>query len=83
MDSAEKELAETDSGAAKPQKKKRDPLFAAAVLKLSFRVANTEQNPGFKFVYEGVLRDLSLEDSAVESYLADNYERVLEAVRGT
>ncbi|MBI5548107.1 MAG: hypothetical protein HY901_29860 [Deltaproteobacteria bacterium] len=64
------------------QKKKRDPLFAAAVLKLSFRLANNEQTPAFKFVYEGVLRDLKVEDQAVEQYLADNYEKVLKAARG-
>jgi hypothetical protein len=67
---------------AEQEKKKRDPLFAAAVLKLSFRLANNEKAPAFKFVYEGVLRDLKLEDEAVEKFLADNYERVLKAARG-
>jgi len=64
------------------KKPRKDPLFSAAVLKLSFRLANTESTPAFKFVYEGVLRDLKLEDAAVEQYLADNYEKVLKAARG-
>lgn len=64
------------------KKPKKDPLFAAAVLKLSFRLANNEQAPGFKFVYEGVLRDFKLEDATVERYLEENYERVLKAARG-
>ena len=67
---------------AENEKKKRDPLFAAAVLKLSFRLANNEKLPAFKAIYEGVLRDLKVEDPAVEQYLADNYERVLKASRG-
>ncbi len=64
------------------KKTQKDPLFSAAVLKLSFRLANNEKAPGFKFVYEGVLRDLKLEDAAVEKFLEENYERVLKAARG-
>jgi hypothetical protein len=67
---------------AENEKKKRDPLFAAAVLKLSFRLASNESLPAFKGIYEGVLRDLKLEDSVVEQYLADHYEQVLKAARG-
>jgi len=66
----------------KDKKPKKDPLFAAAVVKLSFRLANTESTPGYRFVYDGVLRDLKIEDAAVEKYLADNYETVLKAARG-
>lgn len=65
-----------------PQKRKRDPLFAAAVVKLSFRLANNEKAPAFQFVYNGILRDFKLEDQQVEDYLAANYERVLKAARG-
>ena len=67
---------------AENDKKKRDPLFAAAVLKLSFRLANNEGTPAFKFVYEGVLRDLGVTDEAVEKFLGENHERVLKAARG-
>jgi hypothetical protein len=64
------------------EKRKRDPLFAAAVLKLSFRLAGNEKLAAFKDIYDGVLRDLKLEDAAVEQYLGDNYEKVLKAARG-
>jgi hypothetical protein len=64
------------------ERKKRDPLFAAAVLKLSFRLANNEKAPAFRFVYDGVLRDSKLEDQDVEDYLGRNYEVILKAARG-
>ncbi len=64
------------------ERRRKDPLFAAAVLKLSFRLQNNEKAPAFKFVYDGVLRDLGVEDTAVEEYLKANYDRVLAAVRG-
>ncbi|HEY3445261.1 MAG TPA: hypothetical protein VGK67_02810 [Myxococcales bacterium] len=64
------------------KKPKRDPLFSAAVLKLSFRLANNERTPAFKFVYDGVLRDLKVEDETVEKYLQEHYEAVLKAARG-
>jgi hypothetical protein len=64
------------------EKRRKDPMFTAAVLKLSFRLANNERAPAYRFVYEGVLRDFELEDQAVEAYLQQNYERVLKAARG-
>ena len=45
---------------------KRDPLFGAAVLKLSFRQRGDEASEGFRRVYEGVLRDLGVSDDEVE-----------------
>lgn len=68
--------------ATENEKKRRDPLFAAAVLKLSFRLANSEKAPAYQSVYQGVLRDFGIEDEAVESYLGENYEKVLKAARG-
>ena len=63
-------------------KQKKDPMFAAAVLKLSFKLANNDEALAFQFVYEGVLRDFELDDGQVEAYIAQNRERVLKAVRG-
>ena len=71
-----------DARGPKPERKKRDPLFAAAVMKLSFRLANNEQSRGFRAVYEGVLRDFAIDDAQVEAYLEANYEKVLKAARG-
>jgi len=60
----------------------KDKLFGAAVLKMSFRLRGDEDSPAFRFVYPGVLRDLDLEDEAVERYIADNREQVETAARG-
>jgi hypothetical protein len=59
-----------------------DSLFTAALLKLSFRLACNDHVPGYQNVYQGVLRDLELEDEAVEKYLEHNYDTVLKAARG-
>jgi hypothetical protein len=61
----------------------KDKLFGAAVLKMSFRLRGDEDSPAFKYVYPGVLRDLELEDDAVEKYIAENREPVEKAARGT
>lgn len=62
--------------------RKRDPLFGAAVLKLSFRQRGDEASEGFKRVYEGVLRDLGVSDDEVERYLVEHREEVEQAARG-
>jgi hypothetical protein len=64
------------------QKGPKNPLFSAAVLKLSFLMNRDEQSEGFKFVYEGTLRDLGLTDDDVEAYLKDHREEVVAAVQG-
>lgn len=61
----------------------KDKLYGAAVLKMSFRLRGDEESPAFKFVYPGVLRDLELEDTAVEKYIVENREAVERAARGT
>jgi hypothetical protein len=61
----------------------KDKLFGAAVLKMSFRLRGDEESPAFKVVYPGVLRDLELEDAAVEQYIAQNREAVERAARGS
>jgi hypothetical protein len=61
----------------------KDKLFGAAVLKMSFRLRGDEDSPAFKYVYPGVLRDLDLEDAAVEKYIEENREAVEKAARGS
>jgi len=61
----------------------KDKLFGAAVLKMSFRLRGDEKSPAFQFVYPGVLRDLELEDAAVEKYIEEHREEVERAARGT
>lgn len=60
----------------------KDKLFGAAVLKMSFRLRGNEDTPAFRFMFPGVLRDLELEDAAVEKYITENYDAVVKAARG-
>jgi hypothetical protein len=60
----------------------KDKLFGAAVLKMSFRLRGDDASPAFKAIYPGVLRDLALEDEAVEKYIAENRAAVEAAARG-
>ena len=60
----------------------KDKLFGAAVLKMSFVLRDAIDSPAFKGVYPGVLRDLGLEDTQVEEYIAINREAVEKAARG-
>ena len=60
----------------------KDKLWGAAVLKLSFRLREAEDSPAFKAIYPGVLRDLGLEDAAVDEYIALHREAVEKAARG-
>jgi len=66
---------------AKP-KTLKDRLFGAAVLKMSFRLRGDEKSPAFQYVYPGVLRDLELDDNAVEKYIEDNRAEVERVARG-
>jgi hypothetical protein len=61
----------------------KDKLFGAAVLKMSFRLRGDEDSPAFRVVYPGVLRDLELEDAAVEKYIEENRDAVEKAARGS
>ncbi len=61
---------------------RRDPLFGAAVLKLSFALRGHGAEESFRFVYEGVLRDLKVTDEQVDRYLDEHREEVEAAVRG-
>jgi hypothetical protein len=63
-------------------KSTKEKLFGAAVLKMSFRLRGDEESPAFQFVYPGVLRDLELDDAAVEKYIEENRNAVERAARG-
>lgn len=64
---------------AKTQEQK---LFGAAVLKTSFRLRGALESPAFKGIYPGVLRDLGLEDSDVDTFIENNRDSVEKAARG-
>ena len=64
-----------------PRKKTRDErLFSAAVLRRSFELAAPEHRGAFTFVYEGVLRDLGVEDADVQEFLASHAAEVEAAL---
>ncbi len=65
--------------AARP-KTRAEKLFSAAVLRLSFELQDGQYREGFRFVYEGVLRDLELGEGDVDEYLASHRAEVEEAI---
>jgi hypothetical protein len=62
------------------EKTKEEKLFAAAVLRRSFELAGDDQPKGFRFVYDGVLRDLELTDEDVVEFLAGHALEVDAAI---
>ncbi len=64
---------------AKP-KTREEKLFSAAVLRRSFELQDDQYRSGFQFVYQGVLRDLGLEEGEVEAYLAEHRAEVEAAI---
>ncbi len=63
-------------------KTREQKLFGAAVLKTSFKLRGALESPAFKGIYPGVLRDLGLEDSDVESFIEANRDEVEKTARG-
>ncbi len=61
-------------------KTREEKLFSAAVLRRSFDLQDAAYRDGFRFVYEGVLRDLGLAESDVEAYLAEHRDEVEAAI---
>lgn len=57
-----------------------EKLFAAAVLRRSFELRGEEHGDAFKFVYQGVLRDLGLEDAEVVEHLKAHSAEVEAAI---
>ncbi|MFT3913392.1 MAG: hypothetical protein QM704_04635 [Anaeromyxobacteraceae bacterium] len=61
-------------------KTRDERLFSAAVLRRSFELQEKQYEAGFKFVYDGVLRDLELTDAEVAAFLAAHREEVERAI---
>ena len=53
---------------------KKDPLFSAAVVKVSMIRKGLGDSPGFRVVYMGMLKDLGVTDDAVNTYIAEHRE---------
>ena len=59
---------------------KAERLFSAAVVRRSFELQDRDYAAGFRFVYEGVLRDLALEAAEVDAYLGEHLGEVDAAI---
>lgn len=57
-----------------------EKIFAAAVLRRSMELGGDRERDGFRFVYEGVLRDLGLTDDEVGAYLVKHAIEVDAAI---
>ena len=55
---------------------RKDPLFGAAVLKYSFLLKGIADQPGFRVVYFGTLKELHLKDSDVDAYIREHREEI-------
>jgi hypothetical protein len=62
------------------EKTRDERLFSAAVLRRSFELQDGQYRQGFQFVYQGVLRDLGLEDADVVEFLAAHADEVEAAI---
>ena len=67
---------------AKRPRTREESLFSAAVLRRSMEQRGAADPDGYRFVYEGVLRDLGLADADVERYLREHGAEVDAALRG-
>jgi hypothetical protein len=63
-------------------KSERDPLFGAAILKLSFMLKGKADEPGFRVVYHGTLKELGLVNSQVDAYIAQHREQLEAHIKG-
>jgi hypothetical protein len=61
-------------------KTRSEKLFSAAVLRRSFQLQDKDYAAGFRFVYEGVLRDLELTEAEVDAYLEEHRAEVESAI---
>lgn len=57
---------------------KKDPVFGAAVFKLAMMLKGLANEPGFRVVYVGSLKDLGLTDAEVNEYI-EKHRPELEA----
>ncbi len=64
-----------------PDSGSTDPIFGAAVLKLSFIMKGIIDDPGFRVVYFGTLKELGITDSKVTAYIQTHRESLEAHIR--
>jgi hypothetical protein len=62
--------------------KPHDPLFGVAVLKLSFLLKDIADQPGFRVVYFGTLKELGLKDGEVNEYILKHRLELEKHIKG-
>ena len=56
------------------EKRKEERVHSAAVVKLKYRLTTGKIDKGFKLIFDGVLKDLSLKEEEVNRYIEKNLE---------
>ena len=57
-------------------KPKSERLRSAAIVKLKYQMVTGKMDEGFRTVFKGVLKDLSLTESEVDRYIDQNKEEL-------
>ena len=52
-------------------------LFGAAILKLSFMIKGIHDQPGFRVVYHGTLREFDLTNGEVDTYIEAHRDELM------
>jgi hypothetical protein len=63
-------------------KSKPERLRSAAIVKLKYQLLSGGMDEGFKTVYSGVLKDLSLSEEEVDRYIESNEEELRKICLG-
>ena len=58
-----------------------NPIFGAAVLKLSFILTRMADEPGFRFVYFGTLKRLDVTDTEVNAFIDEHRDALTDYIK--
>jgi len=58
------------------EKIKEERVHSAAVVKLKYRLTTGKIDKGFKLIFDGVLKDLSLKEEEVDRYIEKNLDKL-------
>ena len=59
-------------------KSREERLRSAAIVKLKYQILTGHMDSGFQVVYGGILKELSLGEGEVDSYIAKNQKELLK-----
>lgn len=64
-----------------PYRKAENPVEGAALVRLTFSARGELDEPNFKAIYRGVLKDLGVTDDEVQAYISRHKDRLVEKLR--